>query len=113
MKELNTAWDDFINEFAKAIGVPKMLRYINSVLDYYKTRRRLSKGRSILNIHKFSYHLLTANEIKDLINKIANNAIVEHSVKYKMVLTGDVNISTTGDDFAENIQTILITLRKR
>ena len=108
MKELNTAWDNFINEFAKAIGVPKTLRYIISVLDYYKTRRRLNKGESCYDYIKISNELLRdENAAIKSITEEAFNIVIGTSVKYRIALDYRTTMAyACDDDFVKNIQTI-------
>ncbi len=91
----------------------KFIRYINSILDYYSTRRSLNKGGKIISETKISEEILEDDLIEAIVKNLLNTQILEESVKYRMVLKGDYEIGIAENDFIFDFKTIKITLRKR
>jgi hypothetical protein len=90
--------------------------YINSKVDYYKTRSKLNKGNKL-------YVYATIPEVKCYCDKcisnynieVLNNVIdVVYDIKdkYNVILNYDYSIGRVNDDFVKHTMTVKVELEK-
>jgi len=92
-----------------------MIRYFRNIINYYKTRRRLNKGKNCYDYIKVSNELL--NDEYAAIQSItegAFNIVIETSVKYRTVLDYRTTmVYECEDDFAQNLKTVKVEMWKK
>jgi len=84
----------------------KLIRYIKSIIHYYKTRRSLLKRGGCINESFKTSNLTRIDEELKLIDEV----VLRNGKKYNIKLDYVVNVDWIDEDFATDLKTVNIEM---
>ena len=88
----------------------EVIRYIKSIIHYYKTRRALRRGEFLYDYLKVSLELSKDINFDYYMTREENNIAVINSAKYSLPLQSSRHIGQEGGDLIRNTFTIRIKM---